>query len=205
MASPLEYFGSISIFGPSVAMLALVLAADIAFTGIHVWQEWKGEPWPLWRVFGAVVGLRIPDALGFVAFTVTLALGQWALGLMAYAGWLPLVGMVCAPLAIGSLGAVLGARIADCCVSHWALWLLGYRPNPGLSSTVLYAVEAVVIVAAFRRGLALDPLAAGIGFACGAGFFLGVIPGLALLRAFFKPCQREPWIRGEPIPAWANT
>jgi hypothetical protein len=205
MTSPLEYFDKISIFGPSAAMLALVLAADIAFTGIHVWQEWKGERWPLWRVFGAVVGLRIPDTLGFLAFTVTLALGQWALGLMAYAGWLPIVGMVCTPLAIGSLGAVLGARIADSCVSHWGLWLLGYRPNPGLSSTVLYAVEAVVIVVAFRRGLALDPIAAWIGFALGAGFFLGVIPALALARKFIKPWQREPWVRGEHIPAWADT
>src|SRR5262249_41462237 len=197
MTSPLDYFAGISIFGPSAVMLAVVLAAAIAFTGIHVWQEWKGEQWPLWRVFGAVVGLRIPDGLGFFGFTVALALGQWVLGLMAYAGWLPLVGMVGEPLAIGALGAVLGARVAACRGSHWTLWLLRYRPNPGLSSTVLYVIEAVVIVVAFRRGLASDPAAARIGFAAGALFFLGVIPGLALARLFITPWQRKPWVRGE--------
>jgi len=205
MTSPLDYFDRISIFAPSAGMLGLVLAANIVFTAIHVWQEWKGEPWPLWRVFGAVVGLRLPNALGFLGFTVVLALGQWALGLMAYAGWLPLIGMVGMPLAIGSLGAVLGARIADSCVSHWALWLMGYRPNPGLSSTALYAVEAIAILVAFRKGLALDPTAAGKGFAAGAGFFIAVIPGLTLVRTLVKPWQRKPWVRGEHIPAWADT
>jgi hypothetical protein len=205
MTSPLDYFDSISTFGPSAAILGLVLAADLAFTGVHVWQEWKGERWPLWRVFGAIVGLRLPDGFGFAVFTVTLALVLGALGLMAYAGWLPLIGMVPPWLAIGSLGAVLGARIADSCVSHWALWLLRYRPNPGLSSTVLYAVEALVIIVAFRKGFAVDPTAAGWGFAIGAGSFIAVIPGLALVRMFAKSRQREPWTRGKPIPAWADT
>jgi len=136
---------------------------------------------------------------------VTLALGQWALGLMAYAGWLPLIGTVSTPLAIWSLGAVLGARIADACVSHWGLWLLHYRPNPGLSSTALYALEAVVIIVAFRTGFAIDPVAAWFGFACGAGFFIGVIPGLAVVRKFARSWQREPWTRGKPMPAWADS
>jgi hypothetical protein len=201
----LDHFDRISIFGPSAAMLGLVLAADIAFTGVHVWQEWRGERWPLWRVFGAVVGLRLPNAVGFLLFTVALALGQWALGLMAYAGWLPLVGMVPTSLAIWSLGAVLGARIADNCVSHWGLWLLHYRPNPGLSSTALYSIEAVVIVVAFRKGFGIDPGAAWCGLAIGAGAFIGVIPGLAVWRKFARSWQREPWTRGKPIPAWADT
>src|SRR5262249_50292109 len=205
MTSSLGYFDRISIFGPSAAMLGLVLAANIAFTAIHVWQEWKGERWPLWRVFGAIVGLRVPDAAGFLVFTVALALGLWALGLMAYAAWLPLVGMVPTWLAIGSLGAVLGARIADSCVSHWGLWLLRYRPNPGLSSTALYAIEAIVILASFRKGLGVDPGAAGWGFAIGAGLFIGVIPLLAVVRRFVPSWQREPWMRGKPMPAWADT
>jgi hypothetical protein len=205
MTSPLDYFDSISIFGPSAAMLGLVLAADLVFTAVHVWQEWKGERWPLWRVFGAIVGLRLPNALGFAIFTVALALGQWALGLMAYAGWLPLVGMVATPLAIWSLGAVLGARIADSCVSHWGLWLLRYRPNPGLSSTALYAIEAGVIIVAFRKGFGIDPGAAWCGFAIGAAGFIGVIPVLAVWRKFARSWQREPWRRGEPMPAWADT
>jgi hypothetical protein len=205
MTSPLDYFDSISAFGPSAAILGLVLAANIAFTGVHVWQEWKGERWPLWRVFGAIVGLRLPNWIGFLVFTVTLALGQWVLGLMAYAGWLPLFGMVPTSLAIWSLGAILGGRIADCCVSHWGLWLLRYRPNPGLSSTVLYTLEAVVILVAFRKGLAANPGAAWCGVLVGAGLFIAVIPALALWRMLAKSWQREPWTRGEHIPAWADT
>jgi hypothetical protein len=205
MTSPLDHFDSISVFGPSAAMLGLVLAADLAFTGIHVWQEWKGERRPLWRVFGAIVGLRLPEAFGFLGFTVVLPLVLWALGLMAYAGWLPFIGMVEPSLAIWSLGAVLGARVADSCVSHWGLWLLHYRPNPGLSSTVLYALEAVVIILAFRKGLAANPSAALCGISVGAVAFIAVIPGLAVLRMIAPSWRREPWTRGKPMPAWADT
>jgi len=205
MTSSLDYFDRISIFGPSAAVLGLVLAANVAFTAIHVWQEWKGERWPLWRVFGAIVGLRVPDAAGFLIFTVGLAIGLWALGLMAYAAWLPLIGMVPTWLAIGSLGAVLGARIADSCVSHWGLWLLRYRPNPGLSSTALYAIEALVILVAFRKGLGVNTGAAWCGFAIGAASFVAVIPLLAVVRRFVPSWRREPWIRGKPMPAWADT
>jgi len=63
MTSSLDHFDRISSFGPSAALLGLVLAANIAFTAVHVWQEWRGERWPLWRVFGAIVGLRLPNAL----------------------------------------------------------------------------------------------------------------------------------------------
>jgi hypothetical protein len=100
---------------------------------------------------------------------------------------------------------VLGARVADSCVSHWGLWLLHYRPNPGLSSTVLYALEAVVIILAFRKGLAANPSAALCGIAVGAAAFIGVIPGLAVLRMIAPSWRREPWTRGKPMPAWADT
>jgi hypothetical protein len=205
MTSPLDYFDRVSIIGPTAALLGLLLAADLAFTGVHVWQEWKGERWPLWRVFGAIVGLRLPNWLGFLSFTVVLPLALWTLGLMAYAGWLPFIGMVPLSLAIWSLGAVFGARIADSCVSHWGLWLLHYRPNPGLTSTVLYALEAVAIVLAFRKGLATDVGAAACGAAVGAVAFIAVIPGLAGLRMLAPSWRREPWMRGKPMPAWADT
>jgi len=202
---PLDYFNQISIFGPSSVALIVIVAANVLFTGIHIWQEWKGERWPLWRVFGAVVGVWVPNAAGFLFFTFGLSLLQWAVGLMAYTGWLPFVGTIPTGLAIGSLGAVLGARTVDSAVSHWGLHLLGYRPNPGLSSTVLYAIEAIVILAAFRQGLILDTSAAWTGFAGGALLFLLVLPFLALLRVFLKPCQREKWVRWQPIPAWASS
>src|SRR6202011_2009372 len=75
----LEYFNSVSIFDHSAVALFLILGANWAFTLIHVLQEWKGEKVPLWRVFGAIVGL-----LPFVG------------GLAPYAG-------------VGTLGALIGA------------------------------------------------------------------------------------------------
>jgi hypothetical protein len=100
---------------------------------------------------------------------------------------------------------VLGARLGDSIISHWTLFLLGYRPNPGLSSTVLYALEAILILAAFQPGFHLQRTAAWCGFVIGFGFFLVIIPLLMLLRRFFKPWQRERWIRGRRIPDWAAT
>jgi hypothetical protein len=73
-----------------------------------------------------------------------------------------------------------------------------------IASTVLYAAEAIVIVAAFHRVFGLNPFAAWFGFACGAGLFIAVIPGLAFIRKFAKSWQREPRMRGKPIPAWAD-
>jgi len=52
---------------------------------------------PLWRVFGAVVGVWIPNGLGFALFTVSLTIVQWAVGLAGIAGWLPIVGPVALP------------------------------------------------------------------------------------------------------------
>ena len=197
------YLDQVSIFESTLALL-LILGINWAFTLVHILQEWKGEEVPLWRVFGAVVGLRLPDALGFLSFTVGLCLLQWLVGLMAIAGWLPIVGPVPLWLGIGALGAVIGARLGDNVVSHWGLTGLGYRPNPGLSSTVLYTIEAVFLLWSFRKGLALDPRAAWIGSVLGAGFFVIVLPTLKLLRVVIVPWQREPWVRGQPIPAWAK-
>jgi hypothetical protein len=198
-----NYLSQVSIFESTLALL-LILGVNWAFTLIHILQEWKGEEVPLWRVFGAVVGLYLPNWLGFLSFTLGLCILQWVVGLIAIAGWLPIVGPVSLSVGIGALGAVIGARVADNVVSHWGLYGLGYRPNPGLSSTVLYTAEAIFILWAFRKGLALDPKAAWIGFALGAGFFIVVLPTLRLLRVVIVSWRREPWVRGQPIPAWAR-
>ena len=159
MNSSLDYFSLISIFGRSARMLGLILAANIAFTGIHIWQEAKARP-PLYRVFGAIAGLWLPGWLGFVIFTVVLPVFLWAAGILAYAGWLPFLGIHSASVGVFALGVVLGARLGDSIISHWTIFLLGYRPNPGLSSTVLYALEAILIFAVFQRGFALERTAA---------------------------------------------
>ena len=198
-----SYLGHVSIFDPMLALVVLV-ALNGSFTLIHILQEWKGEAVPLWRVFGAVVGVFIPNWLGLLLFTLSLCALQWLLGLAAVAGWLPLAGPLPLRAGVGALGAVVGARLADSVVSHWTLYRLGYRPNPGLSSTVLYCAEAIFILVAFRAGLAREPAAAWIGFACGAGFFIAVLPLLGLLRVIAPPWRRERWKRGTPIPAWAK-
>jgi hypothetical protein len=203
MGAMLDHLDQVSVFGRSAVALFLILGANWAFTLIHILQEWKGEDVPLWRVFGAVVGVWIPNWLGFLLFTLSLTAIQWAVGLAAIAGWLPFHGMVSLPVAVGALGALVGARVADNVISHWGLYGLGYRPNPGLSSTVLYSVEAIFILATFWKGLSLAACPAWIGFACGAGFFVAVLPLLRVLRAV-PSWRRDPWVRWQPLPAWTK-
>src|SRR5215831_7970040 len=111
MNSPSEYFGRISHFGASKFALVLMLIADIAFTALHVWQEWKGERFPLYRAFGAIVGLWFPRFVGFIFFTGVLAVALWTAGVIAYAGWQPILGMVSTAVGVSALGLILGARL----------------------------------------------------------------------------------------------
>jgi hypothetical protein len=203
MDQALDHFSQISSFGRSAPLLVLILAANFAITALHSWQEWKGPGAPLWRNFGAIAGLKIPDPLGFLGFTVLLTLTLWILGLMGIAGWLPFLGAVGNGCAAFALGAVIGGRLSDTLVSHVLLHFRGYRPNPGLSSTPLYVLEALFIIVAFRAGLQADPLWAWIGILLGAGFFVAVLPLLRLLRSLLPGWQREPWQPGQPMPAWA--
>jgi hypothetical protein len=99
---------------------------------------------------------------------------------------------------------LIGARLSDTLISHVLLNVLGYRPNPGLSSTPLYIIEALFMMVAFRAGLAADPTSAWRGIAAGAVFFVAVLPGLWLLRLLIPGWRREPWQRGQPMPAWAT-
>src|SRR5262245_8279106 len=199
-ASMLDYFSQVSIFNSALAMF-LILGANWAFTLVHILQEWKGEEVPLWRVFGAVVGVFIPNRLGFASFTVALCLLQWLIGVMAITGWPGWTDW----LPIWALGTTIGARLADSAVSHWLLHARGYRPNPGLSSTVLYVAEAIFLLVVFQKGLGAHPTAAWIGFVCGAGFFIVLVwAGLWLLRVFVPSWRRDKWVPGEPIPAWAR-
>ena len=195
----LGYLSQVSIFSSALALF-LIVGMNWAFTLIHILQEWKGEVVPLWRVFGAIVGVRLPDPLGFAAFTVLLTIIQWAVGLAGIAGWL--IVPLALPCAVGALGAVIGARIGDNVVSHWGLYSFGYRPNPGLSSTVLYSFEVVFLLATFWKGLSLHPAAAWTGIAIGVLFFCLVLPLLRCLR-LVSAWRHVPWTRGQPLPVWA--
>jgi hypothetical protein len=196
MDEALAHFNSISGFGRSAPLLVLSLAVSFAFTALHAWQEWKGDGAPLWRNFGAIVGVKIPDLLGFLGFSAGLTLGLWTLALSGIAGWPRWI-----PPAF-ALGALIGARVSDTLVSHVLLNALGYRPNPGLSSTPLYIIEALFLIVAFRAGLAADWASAKCGIIVGAGFFVAVLPLLWLARFPFPGWRRERWQRGHAMPAW---
>jgi hypothetical protein len=198
MDQALDHFNQISGFGRSASLLILILAASFAITALHSWQEWKGAGGPLWRNFGAIVGVKIPDPLGFLAFTAGLSLGLWALALIGIAGlprWI---------LPASALGALIGARVSDTLVSHVLLNALGYQPNPGLSSTPLYIIEALFLIVAFRAGLAADPTSACWGIVVGAGFFVVVLPSLWLVRLLIPGWRRERWQRHQAMPAWVT-
>jgi hypothetical protein len=184
----------------SLPLLVLILLADFTLTSFHSYQEWKGAGAPLWRNFGAIVGLDIPDQLGFFGFTLLLTLTLFAVG---YVGIMGPFGPRCTALA---LGALIGARLSDTLISHVLLYWIGYRPNPGLSSTPLYFLEAVFIAWVFKAVLTANPDATKYGVIAGAGFFLAVLPLLWLAQLLIPAWRRRPrWLRGQPIPAWALT
>jgi hypothetical protein len=200
----LQHLYRASIFGKSETALFLILGIDLALSLLHSLQEWKGADVPLWRVFGAVVGTWIPNGLGFASFTLGLTVALWTAGLVGIAGWFPVLGPVAPALAVGALGVLVGARVADSLVSHWLLYGLGYRPNPGLSTTPLYIIEAVFIGVVFRNGFWQEPGPASVGFAGGCLFFCLVLPTLWGLRAVVPSWRRERWVRWAPLPAWAR-
>ena len=204
MAAILDHLDQVSVFGRSSVAFFLVLGLDWAFSAVHAYDEWRGEEAPLWRVFGAIVGLWLPNWIGFLFFTLLLTLALWGAGLAGIGGWLPIIGQMPLPAAVGALGVIIGARISDTLVSHWGLYALGYRPNPGLRSTPLYVIEAIFIPLTFWQGLSLAPCAAWVGFACGAGFFILVLPALRGLRVIVPSWRRIPWVRWQPLPAWTR-
>jgi hypothetical protein len=183
----------------STPLLVLILVADFAITLLHSYQEWKGAGAPLWRNFGAIVGLDISDKWGFRIFTVSLTLILFVIGFVG------ITGPPGASLTAGALGALIGARLSDTLVSHVLLHSLGYRPNPGLSSTPLYVVETLFIGFVFHTHLAADPSFAKAGFTLGALSFVLVLPGLWLARSVWRDRIRPRWTRWQPMPSWAST
>jgi hypothetical protein len=183
----------------SAALLVLILAADFAVTLLHSYQEWKGAGAPLWRNFGAIVGLDVPDWLGFPGFTVALSLTLLTIGFVG------IIDPLGAGLTAFALGALIGARLSDTLVSHVLLHGVGYRPNPGLSSTPLYVLEAVFIFVVFKARLEIAPGPAKWGLAAGIVFFLSVLPLLLLLRWIVPAWRRPRWQRWQPLPSWAST
>ena len=117
----------------AVALPLILAAASVSFTVVHTADEIVGEQqtiveyladvYPLFPRLGYVAGLAALLAFGGVQ--VWFAVAGYAGGCRA------------------CLWALLAVRLGDCVVSHWGPWTAGRRPNPGLMSTPLYAIDAV--------------------------------------------------------------
>jgi hypothetical protein len=197
------YAESVSSLGSSAVTPLLLLALSWAFSAVHVFEEWKGSAFPLWRAFGAIEGIYVPNWLGFPFFTVALLFLLWAIGVGAIVG-LGIAGPLTAEQGVFLLGALIGALGSDCLFSHWTPYLAGYRPNPGVRSTALYVLEAALLLLLFWKGLSAHPSQALIGGLLGALFFLAVWGFLVALRLCVPAWRRSPWVSGQPIPPWAS-
>lgn len=176
------------------AFLVIVQFVDLALTLIHSLQERKGR---LWRYFGAIAGVRIPDNFGQVVFFAGLTLVLWVVGLLGIYGTVSWQ----TPLAFGCLGAIVGCRLSDSLYSHVRPNSQGYRPNPGLGSVPLYILESAALVIIFSPTIAAHPIPVAIGFVLGALAFYAVIPSLMLLGPVVFQ-KIEPWRRGTAQPQW---
>src|SRR5262245_14217397 len=158
-----ENLQNIWLLGSSYTLVALAILqiADLALMLLHSVQERKGQ---LWRYFGAIAGVKIPDTFGQLVFFGGLTASIWIVGLLGITGTV----LWQTPVAFGCLGAIIGCRISDSLFSHILLNNAGYRPNPGLASVPLYFVEVLVLVAVFYPAIHVHAFDALIGFIIGA-------------------------------------
>lgn len=116
----------------------LGMLVSIAATIIHTHEEIDGSP-PIWRYLRlvpagggwGVLGLTL--LIAFAGFQISLAVRGYGAG----------PGLWCLP-------ALAAIRLADCVLSHWWPWHLRLRPNPGIRTTPLYAVDAVFLLLAWQ-------------------------------------------------------
>jgi len=171
--------------------------ADFAITALHSYQEFKGVGAPLWRNFGAIVGLDVPNRVGFLLFTVVLSLTLFVIAFIGIAG------LFGPRLTAAALRALIAARFSDTVISHILPYTVGYRPNPGLRSTPLYVFEASCLGWIFSADLAAQPGFAVFGMIMGVLMFVSVFPVLRLARRIIPTWSRPPWSSWQPIPSWA--
>jgi hypothetical protein len=197
----LERLSHLSYLQASGFALIAILTLDLLLTLVHSIQELNGH---LWRYFGAIAGLQIPDAIGFSLFFLVLTATLWALGLAGIAGYVPIFGRVSDNLAMAALGGLIGSRLSDMRYSHVRLDRQGYRPNPGLSSTPYYLAEAVILAVLFLPGLLIHWWSAPTGFLIGWLFFYSILPFLRFLRRVIPSLSQDAWNPKEPIPLRAQ-
>jgi hypothetical protein len=187
---------------PGRYLLYIVLGINLGLTLWHSVQELRGY---LWRYFGAIVGFRIPDKLGFYIFFVGLWVGLWIIGFLGIGA--PLHGFSTTKLAISCVGLIVGGRISDSIYSHIRLDWKGYRPNPALKTVPYYLIEAGYLTILFLPGIWSRPWFAALGFFLGWMLFFSVLPFLRWLRSIsisLSRLSREPWQAGQSYPPWVQ-
>lgn len=112
------------IFAAASVLATVVHTADEIVSEQQTIVEYLADVYPLFPRLGYVAGLLA--LLAFGGAQVWLAVAGYAGGCRA------------------CLWALLAVRLGDCVVSHWEPWLAGRRPNPGLSTTPLYALDAAL-------------------------------------------------------------
>ena len=180
--------------GGAAVFLAIIQAINLALTLLHSLQERNGR---LWRYFGAIAGVKIPDGFGQIVFFGGLTFSLWIVGLIGIYGSV----MWQTPLAFGFLGAIFGCRLSDSLYSHVRLNAEGFKPNPWLGSVPLYLIEAAALVLIFLPAIRNNPIPVLTGFATGAFAFWSVIPTLRLVGPLVFE-RIEPWRKGTPQPEW---
>lgn len=195
-----QYMKGVSLLEPSALVVILILVVNLGLTLVHTLQELKGC---LWRYFGAIAGVRIPDVVGFSFFFFGLTIALWTMGFAGITGYVPVFGRISEALGIGALGVLIGSRFSDRLYSHVRLDHQGYRPNPGLKSTPYYFAEAVIMMVLFSSGLVNHYIAASVGFVIGWLIFYSVLPLIRLLRMIprLRRMCRKP---GEIMPSWSR-
>jgi hypothetical protein len=142
----------------------VLLVIDLGLTLLHSSEELRGK---LWRYFGDIVGIKIPDLVGYIFFFAGLTLGLWLVGFFAIGQAMP-----------GLLGLLIGCRVSDGIFSHIVPLCYGYRDNPGIKTVPLYFLEAAFLSWKFYSTLASSLVCAVLGFAAGFLLFFAIIPGL---------------------------
>jgi hypothetical protein len=93
------------------------------------------------------------------------------LSFVGITGHLPIGRVIPDEIAIAAIGVLIGGRLSDRLYSHVRLDRQGYRPNPGLSSTPYYLIEAPLLAIVFLPGFIDHYIYAGLGLMIGWAFF----------------------------------
>jgi hypothetical protein len=138
------------------------LALSVTLILVHTMEEVRGEGGPLWRYLSDVSGADIYDPAGYAAVALVTPAAMMTAVAMAYWTREPFW-----------LGVVFGAKSGDMAFTHTLPTVSGYRPNPGIWSSLLYGTEAIGLATA----LELDPL----GMVVGAAPFMLLWPSLYVM------------------------